>query len=478
MEHAIDRRKFVTGVGLGAAGIAAVGMTAGATNAFAHSDPAEMTFNGGSLDSTEAHALLSDYDWRDGRLTIEEIAEAAKHISDEEAQAILDDEPLITEDYVQEDGTVVPAVYLMLRNRINRIGQGVGSEVKDGCWDFLMHNFTEEEAEFYLKMPMNRLFNDEEAGEAAGMSAEEAKEICDSLSYRGLMNRVTREGVSYYHLLTFAHGMLEFTMDRYEEPMYLSEIFALEGSDYGYESRNQGSAMYYTVPVQQEIVADTEILPYCDWERVIDRNETLSVSPCQCRSFNPLLQGMEVGEWCDHPLETCIATGEQARYYIENGIGRQIDQAEAKEILQRNVDAGMVIEIMNSKQCDVICSCHGDCCGILMGYISLDGDVENLKYVSNYQLNVDYDICIQCGSCAERCPLFTITMDEETGYPIVGNLCVRCGQCCTVCPVGARTLTALDEDARIDLHYDMVDDYHKKALERAKRGFIVDFDMK
>lgn len=473
----ITRRHFA-GMGMGVMGMGMMGMAMagiGARDAEAQTDASAMTFNGGDLASADYHAQMDAYDWTQDQLTIAPIAEAAREVSDAEAQAILDNEPQITEDYVQQDGTVVPAVYLALRNRINRNGLGVGNEVKDGCWDFLMHNFTEDEAAFYLTLPMYRYFNDEEAGEAANMSAEEARELCDDLSYRGLLNRVSREGVHFYHTLALAHGMLEFMLPRYEEEGFLTDIFGMYGSDYGYQSRNCGSAMYYTIPVQQDIVGDSKILPYNDWEKIIDRNECIAVAPCQCRTFTPLRNGEEPGTLCDHPMETCIATGEQARYYIENGVGRQIDQAEAKQILQRSVDAGMVIQVMNTKQCDVICSCHGDCCSILKGYISLDGDVEALKYCSNYELHVDQDACIQCGACAERCPLFTITMDEQTGYPVVGNLCVRCGQCATVCPAGARSLVARPAENRFDLPNDMIDDYHVKALERAKRGYIVDF---
>lgn len=504
MENCVSRRDFVcaTAAGLAATGLGAASLkTASADeaeiteNAVAtesaedvetvedevieadstpNYDVDSMTFNGGELTAEELHETLTEYDYNTDQLTIAEIAAQAAEVSDEEAQAILDNEPEITEDYVQADGTVVPAVYIALRNRINRLGQGLGSEVSDGCWDYFMNEFTEEEAAFYLTMPMYRYFSGEEAAECSGLSTEEAEEMCSELSYRGLMNRVTRAGVNFYHLLAFAHGILEFTMDRYEEDGYLEELFASNGSDYYYSSRNLGSAMYYTLPVQQDVVADTEILPFNDWEKIIERNEIISVSQCQCRTFNPILNGVEVGEWCDHPMETCIALGEQAQYYIDNGIGRQIDQEEAKEIIQADVDAGMVIQVMNTKNCDVICSCHGDCCAVLRGYISLEGDVENLKYISQYDLQVDLDACIQCGSCAERCPVFTITMDEETGYPVVGNLCIRCGQCATVCPVGARTLVAKEED-RFEQPYDMLDDYHTKALERAKRGFIVDF---
>lgn len=486
----LTRRSFVgvagaaAAAGLAAAGTAAVSGQAVASEAAPEAEAAEKnmyTFNGGPLTSAEQHALLSEYDWREGKLTVAEIAEAAKNVSDDEARAILFNEPQITEDFVKSDGTVVPAIYVQLRNRINRIGLGIGSEINENVFDFLMQEVTPEEAAFYCAVPMFRFFNDEEAGEAAGMETADARAMADALSYRGWLNRVTRCGVNFYHTLAFAHGILEFTLDRYcagaeGKEDYVKGIFSIRGDDYGYVSRNLGSAMYFPVPVNENIVAETKILPYFDWDEIIERNEAIAVMPCQCRTFTPILQGGEPGDWCEHPVETCISVGEQAQYYIENNLGRQIDKAEAREIIQRSVDAGMVIQVMNTKQCDVICSCHGDCCGILRGYMGMDGDVENLKYVSHYELVVDTDTCIKCGTCAERCPVSTITMDEETGLPVVGNVCVRCGQCAYVCPTESRKLTALAEEDRFDIPNDMIDEYYVKSLERAKRSMIVDFD--
>lgn len=494
MSTKMSRRNFVGGAAaVGALG--ALGTLSGCASADADSTTTEdkpkstetakttpvsdgayhLTFNGGPLTAAEQHETISVYDWTTDELSIKEIAEAAKEVSYEEAVAILENEPLITEDYVQEDGKVIPAVYLMLRNRLNRIGQGVGNEIKDGCWDFLMTNFTEEEADLYLKLPMFKYFNAMQASEASGLPYEQVSEMCEDMSYRGLLNRVTRTGVNFYHTLAFAHGILEFMMDQYHEENFVSEVFGMLGADYGYQSRNQGSAMYFTIPAQQDIVGDPEILPYCDWDEIIERNEVIAVSPCQCRTFTPIRNGEE-GPMCDHPMETCISTGEQAQYYIENGIGRQLTKEEARQAIQTGVDAGMVIQVMNTQQCDVICQCHGDCCSILRGFIALDGDVENLKYMSNYQLEVDQETCIQCGACADRCPLFIISMNEEDGYPEVGNMCVRCGQCAIACPTESRKLVAVSEDNRVTLPHDMIDDYHMKAIEHAKRGYIVDFD--
>ena len=120
----------------------------------------------------------------------------------------------------------------------------------------------------------------------------------------------------------------------------------------------------------------------------------------------------------DHPLETCLSFGEEVSYYIEKGIARQVTQEEAPSILERSVEEGMILQSAFTKDSEIICSCHGDCCGILGTYqaIGVEGceTASCFRNNSNYVLNYDEDACIKCGMCAERCPMFAITMDEFT----------------------------------------------------------------
>lgn len=134
------------------------------------------------------------------------------------------------------------------------------------------------------------------------------------------------------------------------------------GADIILQLYNARSSFYNAVPCSREVVADNEIaLPYDDFEAIVDKFDKIAVSPCQCRLSHKALGIPDPG---DHPLETCITLGEEAEYYIENGIGREIDKKEALEILHRSVDCGMVIQVANSATTEVICSCHGDCCDI------------------------------------------------------------------------------------------------------------------
>ena len=253
-----------------------------------------VTFNGGPLTAAEQHAVLDSYDWRENRLTASQIAEDAKAMSDEEAEKILFNEPEITQDYVTESGKVIPAVYIALRNRLLRVGQGVGAEIHENAWDFLMQEFSEDEAAFYLKLPNFAYFTESEAGEATGMPAEEAGAICEDLSYRGLLNRVHRSGTKYYHVLAFAHGMLEFMMNRYEEEGFCDSVFGMCGADYGYQSRNQGSPMYFPIPAQRP----TSWATRKSFPTTTGTRSSTATTPCAWRhanagTFTPIRSGQK-----------------------------------------------------------------------------------------------------------------------------------------------------------------------------------------
>ena len=401
-------------------------------------------------------------------------------------------------EYTCADGTVIPEVYVKLRACVEGYGLGVGSTNNDSSFDFFMAYWTPEEAQAYIEMPLGVAFTAADFAQKSGRDEEECEQLCYDLSYRGLLMRWTRAGVHYYHHIAYAHGLWEYGLLAQErEDANAADFMALdtitEWADL-HKTEDLANAhkradlhstvfaedaalftsetpFYYPVPVNQEVLPDgEEILPLDDWKKIIERNEIIGVSTCQCR-LRRVLQD-QVQDGCDHPMETCMSFGEEAQYYIENNLARQIDKEEATAILQRNVDLGMVIQSAYSKASEVICSCHGDCCDILSTYVALGAEgcaaINSMPQVSHYNLVVDGDACIKCGACVERCPLFAITMTDDG--PVVDAKCVRCGQCATVCPAEARKLTVKDDNP--ELPEDMLQDYNLKASYRFLNGIV------
>ena len=399
---------------------------------------------------------------------------AMTDLTRDEIMQMLLDEAEVTEDLVCDDGTVVPALYVRLRNRFNRIGIGVGSQVSTetaAAWQTVMNNWSEEEAEAYLKCPLFKLFTVQDYVSINGGTYEDAEAILTQMASHSLIARFERAGVMQYYVLAPLWGMWEFNMDIFDGD-WCNQFNGSLGADFAPAAVQSVRPLCQIVPVGPDVV-DGEMAPYSDWHETLDKNELFVLSPCQCR-LEKTVTGTNVckDEHADR-TETCISVGEIAQFFLERNIGRQITREEAEASIQASIDAGLVVEQLFSKRCEVICNCHGDCCKLLTAYVALGGAGNMMENISNYDLQYDADTCIGCGACVDRCPMFAISLVD--GKCEMNRQCVRCGQCALVCPVQARSLKCKPTEQLIELPDDMFEDYKQFSELRMAEGFIVDF---
>ena len=397
-----------------------------------------------------------------------------KH-SDALFQAVLN-ESEVTSDVTLPDGSIVPAVYVRMRNRINRIGKGIGSIPNADSWQMLMYLWSEEDAENYMKMPLHKLFTVGDYAEATGYDEEKCSEILEDQAHRNLIWRVRRGGLAFFSVMPYINGFWEFgELQRvYNNDMAAVAEFdsqGISGTDPGGETGFDTTfPLFRTYPISADVCEDGKLLPWQDWRALIRRNKTITVSPCQCRTMWEAL-GVPYPE--GQPMRTCLSLGEMAEYFIENGIGEQITPDEAIEIVEDIISKGMVVESICAKNADIICCCHCESCGNLMGWRGCNGEGAAAQFFSAYTLQYDAQKCIKCGLCANICPMHSITMDGEGGLCVMDKACVRCGQCVKVCPVGARLLTPTPNYP--ELPEDYLDCNIYFAKDRMRRGQIVDF---
>ena len=66
----------------------------------------------------------------------------------------------------------------------------------------------------------------------------------------------------------------------------------------------------------------------------------------------------------------------------------------------------------------------------------------NLKVIASSKIEVDLEICTNCGSCVRECPfrLYNIKNEVLTLQQAADILCMECGHCVGVCPVKAISL--------------------------------------
>lgn len=272
----------------------------------------------------------------------------------------------------------------------------------------------------------------------AGLPVEETAVRLAEMEQKGLIySKHSRSGTPpQYSAVPFVVGIWEFQVGR------LTPELIRDFDEYGPHLMKiwEKTPQLRTIPVGESIDPQMEIMHYEQAEAIVRSHNYMVVAPCICRQE----KGM-VGEGCDKPLETCLSFGSGAAYYQRNGLGREIAQAEALDILAQANEAGLVLQPGNSKKAGFICCCCGDCCGVL----------RNLKQhpqpssvlASAFFAKIDEDLCTSCGICETRCQMEALDFENFVAEVNLDR-CIGCGLCVTTCPTEAIVLERKMEGER------------------------------
>ncbi len=162
------------------------------------------------------------------------------------------------------------------------------------------------------------------------------------------------------------------------------------------------------------------------------------LSFCPCRLSHWIA---EPGDHCEHMLETCLHTGDTARWCVEHGQGREITYEEALELLKKANADGLVHTININ---GFICNCCDDCCPMFVGFHQFN---EKTLIPSPFMPEIDEDACIACGECADVCSMNAMTVDETAAFD--KDICIGCGLCVTTCPSECIALVRRPEQVEI-----------------------------
>lgn len=406
--------------------------------------------------------------------------------------------------YTCSDGTVIPEVYVKARALLNTYGYGIGNTPNDHSYDMFMRELTPEEAQAYLDMPWGQKFTVADFYRTSDYSIEECEEFCEALFNKRYVNRTsTDNGVTYEHV-GFSMRMVNYHLpESLTDPAVTGSMFGPTGvfaedlDELAYTK--SGTPWFTPFPVNASVVKDGAIDPYDDIDALLKSKNKFAVAPCICRGAYYTMAGGEVPGYPEDSsqlsdftteissnkgyahIETCLSIGEEAQALIDLGAGREITLDEALDIVHRAVDEGLVLERAFSKNAECICCCDRDTCIAINTWKAVAqaqdiAEVRTFKQISHYDLEVDYNACVRCGTCEPRCPMEAITMDGtfngETGYPQVNASCFRCAQCAYVCPQGARMLVPRPLDEIHEYPRTMGEEANEKAAERFESGLI------
>ena len=323
-------------------------------------------------------------------------------------------------------------VYERLRERLDMFPQGFPKTKSGVELEILQRLFTPDEAEIMLHLrplPENVPTIEERAGE----DETELGETLYDMSRRGLLMRYRApDGEIYYILVPWVVGIWEFQLNNMtQDNIKLYEKYYQEGLVPS--RRNQKIGGFRVIPIEEEIEGSTEIEPYEKVSQIIDSNTRFAVAECICRKERRM-----AGNGCDKLLEACMSFGPAADFYIENGLGREISKKEARQILQKAEEDGLIHCSSNTAgNKTFICNCCGCCCKVLT-QVTKYGNPQAVAR-SNYYATKDQETCTTCGTCVERCQVNAIQIEND--YTVIDrDRCIGCGLCVSTCPTGSITM--------------------------------------
>ena len=227
-------------------------------------------------------------------------------------------------------------VYEKLRERLDMFPQGFPKTQSGVELEILENLFTQEEADIALSL---KPYPEPVAviAERTNRDRYELGRTLYDMSKKGLILRFKEsEEIIYYFLAPWVVGIWEFQLNRLnKENIPLYDKYHQEGIVATAKDRSVGG--FRVIPVEQGIKDDREIQPYEQVSEIIEANSKFAVADCICRKESEIM-----GDKCDKLSEACMTFGFAADYYIENGMAREISKEEAKQILAKAEEDGLV----------------------------------------------------------------------------------------------------------------------------------------
>jgi electron transport complex protein RnfB len=322
-------------------------------------------------------------------------------------------------------------VYTRLREFMDTLPGGYpatpsGVEIK-----LLKKLFTPEQAELTMKLRQEPE-KVQHIAARIGMDEAELAEKLEELALKGCIFRVRDGEKRLYQAYQFVVGVYEFQLSRLDREF--AELFEEYLPHIGLSMAKLKTSQMRVIPLESAVETTPAVETYNRLRDLVRQQEVISVEHCICRKEQGLL-----GNECDKPKEVCIGFGDFARFYIDNGMGRQISVEEALEVLDTAEEAGLVACPTNSQKIEAVCCCCSCCCPILRfaKMAPRPGDL----VTSYYEAKLDAEECSSCGLCADRCQMDAIE-ETEDAYQIVDGRCIGCGLCVAECPTEAISMVA------------------------------------
>jgi electron transport complex protein RnfB len=329
-----------------------------------------------------------------------------------------------------------------------------GPPLSEGLLAWVMHMFTEDEADLAQHLPPLWPRTAAAVARKAGRGRAEVEAVLDRLADH--KNVIASVGTPRrYAILPVVPGTFEMVLittdplSRNAWHRRFAELFEeLWDSGYIVDYLRQSRPPVRYLPVAAAAKSLYRAWPSDHLGEILEPYDDFAVASCQCRMAMAL-----VGKGCGKPLDNCTSIGPVARYFVERGIARRVSRQEVLDLKREAEEHGAITWMMNefhSRQGTISCSCCGCCCHGLrtLSEHNAPGAISQPHFLPRKIPGR----CKVCKKCENVCPTkaWKVIPDPSlaprgkrpTGERLLFDQarCVGCGLCVVGCPSGALEL--------------------------------------
>jgi len=326
-------------------------------------------------------------------------------------------------------------VYKELLEVMKKRGGGYAGKDIPEFYEMVEELFTPQEAEINNAMPRGPFTSKDMAGQM-GRDVAEIEEILEAMANKGLCVAINKEGTQFYQGARFMPGILEFQFMPGRSTERDKKIAKLiHAYEKAYDKNIDQTVMSFPVSrvitVDSVVEAGNQVHTYDQMQTFINNYDPISVTTCFCRHAAALrdedIHGM--------PNDVCLQFGMGAEYAIERLGGRKLTKEEAREVVDRAEEAGLIHMGQNVQNIggpmDFICNCDRWHCGVVTN--ALAKPKPGVFFNSGFEPRFDPDLCVACETCIDRCPPEALTMGEDNVPEVDLDRCFGCAVCATGC---------------------------------------------
>ena len=322
----------------------------------------------------------------------------------------------------------------------SRRGPYTGIEIPE-FYEMVEELFTPQEAEVNNAMPRKPATAADIAGEM-NREEKEIKPILETMADKGLCKTFLKDNVRLYQGEPFMPGIFEYQFmsgkatDRHRKIARLIKAYK-KAFDAAKGDIKMTFPVTRVITVDRTIEAGNTVHTYDQVSTYIDKNESIGVGTCYCRQAAKLVDE----DTHDMPMDVCMWFGSMAEYAIERLGARKMTKAEAKEVLDKAEEAGLVHMSRNTTEnVNFICNCDRWHCEVIKGVLKQSKPA--LFFNSGFQPRFDPDLCTACETCIDRCPPEALVMGDNEVPQVNLDRCFGCAACASGCPSEAIVMEA------------------------------------